>query len=346
MKRLLLLALVPVLFLSACSKKSGPPDSISLFIWEEYMDPEVLVAFEAETGIKVIESTFGSNEDLLAKLQVGGGGYDVIVPSDYMVQVMARQGLLEELDHSQLSNLTNLHARFQSPPFDPAHKHAVPFQWGVTGIAYNAAEMPEPPTSWAEFFDPARVASAKGRISMLNDSRETLGAALIALGYSPNSRDVAELEQAKQLVAAHKSVVAKYDSESFEDSLAAGETILAQGWSGEIMVAMEENENLAYLVPSDGALLFVDNLAIPSSSSKVDAAHQFINFLLRPEISAQISNFTYYGTCNGEAWDDVEEFLREGPPFQTPDEDKTHFLEDVGEFGEAYDRAWTEVKIE
>jgi spermidine/putrescine-binding protein len=112
------------------------------------------------------------------------------------------------------------------------------------------------------------------------------------------------------------------------------------------MVAMGENENLAYLVPSDGALLFVDNLAIPSSSSKVDAAHQFINFLLRPEISAQISNFTYYGTCNGEAWDDVEEFLREGPPFQTPDEDKTYFLEDVGEFGETYDRAWTEVKIE
>ncbi|HEX9785348.1 MAG TPA: spermidine/putrescine ABC transporter substrate-binding protein [Opitutaceae bacterium] len=330
-----------VLFFGGCGSKKP---TLSLFIWEEYMDPEVLAEFEAETGIRVVESNFGSNEDLLAKLQVGAGGYDVIVPTDYMVQVMKRQELLAVLDHSKLPGLANLHRRFRKLPFDPGQEVSVPFQWGVTGIAYNASSMSNPPTSWAEFFDLARIAPAKGRISLLNDAREVLGAALIALGKSPNTREEGEVAAAAALVAAQKPFVAKFDSESFEDSLAAGETILIQGWSGEVTVAMEENEDVRYLIPTDGALAFVDNLAIPASSKQTDAAHQLIDFLLRPDIAARIANFTYYGTCNEPARENVEEFLRKGPPFMWPEEDKTHYLEDLGEEGEVYDRTWTELK--
>jgi spermidine/putrescine transport system substrate-binding protein len=331
-------------FLAGCGGSNQ--NTLSLFIWEEYMDPEVLKEFEAETGIRVIESNFGSNEDLLAKLQVGGGGYDVIVPSDYMVQVMRRQNLLVPLDHAKLPGVAHLHERFRSPPFDPGHEVSVPFQWGVTGIAYNEEAMPNPPRTWAEFFDPARIAAAKGRISLLNDPREVLGAALIALGKSPNSTDTAELSAARALVSGIKPLVAKFDSESFEDSLAAGETILVQGWSGEITVAMEENDKIKYLVPEDGALAFVDNLAIPASSQKVEAAHKLIDFLLRPDIAARIANFTYYGTCNKAAEADVDETLRNSPTWGWPEENESHFLEDVGEAGESYDRIWTELKTE
>lgn len=310
------------------------------------MDPEVLKDFQKETGIRVIESTYGTNEDLLAKLQIGGGGYDVVVPSDYAVQMMRRRGLLAKLDHAKLKNLRHLHARFQKPPFDPGHEVSVPFQWGTTGIAYNADELPNPPRTWKAFFDSTQVAPAKGRISMLNDAREVLGAALLALGRNPNSREAADVAAAKALVAAHKELVAKYDSESFEDSLAAGETILIQGWTGEIAVAQDENDKIKFLIPEDGALMFVDNLAIPAASKNIEAAHQLIDFLLRPDIAARVANFTYYGACNGAAWKDVEEKLRNGPPFQFPAEDKTHFLEDIGDATELYDRAWTELKTE
>lgn len=331
-----------IVFVAAGCKPKRP--TLNLFIWEEYMDPEVLKEFEAETGIHVVESNYGSNEDLLAKLQAGGGGYDVIVPSDYMVQEMRRQSLLAKIDPAKVPNLQKLHARFQKTPYDPGHEVSVPFQWGVTGIAYNADEISNPPKSWKEFFDPAFATPAKGRISMLNDSREVLGAALIALGHSPNSRNPAEIEAAKQLAGRFKPLVAKFDSESFEDSLAAGETILIQGWTGEITVAQGENDKLRYVLPADGTLMFVDNLAIPASSKNIDAAHQLIDFLLRPEIAARIADFTYYGTCVGPAWDLVDEKLRNGTPFIVPPEDRTYFLEDMGEFGAVYERAWTELK--
>ncbi len=347
MKKSILLAASSafVLLLSTgCGPKSGGADTLNLYIWEEYMDPEVLRDFEAETGIRVVESNYGSNEEMLAKLQVGGGGYDLVVPSDYVVAMLRRQGLLAPLDLAKLPGLANLHERFKAPPFDPGHAHSVPFQWGLTGIAYNRAELARPPRSWAEFFDVERAAAARGRISLLNDAREVFASALLALGKNPSSRDPADITAAKELLRNFKPFVAKFDSEAFEDSLAAGETLLVQGWSGEITVAMEENDRIEYVIPEDGAIAFVDNLVILAASKRTEAAHRFIDFVLRPDIAARIANFTYYGTCNGAAVDGVDEFLRNGPPFQWPSEEKTHFLEDLGDAARLYDQAWTELK--
>lgn len=336
---------VSALVLSGCGRGGDASSKvINLFIWEEYMDPEVLAEFEAETGIRVVESNYASNEDLLAKLQVGGGGYDVIVPSDYMVQIMVKAGLLAQLDRSRLPNLSHLAPRFAAPDFDPGLDHSVPYLWGTTGIAYNEAEVPDPPLTWKAFLDPEVIGPHRGRISLLNDARETLSIALLSLGYSVNTDDAGQIEEARDLLLKVKPLVAKFDSESFEDSLAAGETILAQAWSGDTAIAQDENEDLRYLIPQEGSLMFVDAMAIPATSKKADEAHLLIDFLSRPEIAARLAEYTYYATPNKSALPLISEEVRAMAPFTVDEDARLFFLQDLGEGNELFNRAWMEIK--
>ena len=196
-----LLALVLV----ACGAQE--PDVLHLYNWSEYIDPEIFTSFEEEYGIQVVEDTFSSNEELLAKLQAGAGGYDLIVPSDYMVGIMIEEGLLEELDKGELTNLGKLDPTFTDPPFDPGMAHCVPYQWGTTGIGYNSDEFDEPPDSWAYIFDPAVAGEFAGQMTMLNDSREAFSAALKYLGYSINTTDEAQLAEARDLLIQQKEPV-------------------------------------------------------------------------------------------------------------------------------------------
>ena len=349
MKRICLISLLTLsaLILSGCGRKGDDSAKvINLFIWEEYMDPDILAEFEAETGIRVVESNYASNEDLLAKLQVGGGGYDVIVPLDYMVQIMVKAGLLAPLDRAKLPNLSHLAARFASPEYDPTLAHSVPYLWGTTGIAYNEVEVPNPPTSWKEFMDPAVIGPHKGRISLLNDARETLSAALLSLGYPVNTTDPARINEARDVLLKIKPLVAKFDSESFEDSLAAGETVLAQAWSGDTAIAQDENESVKYLIPAEGSLMFVDAMAIPAKSKHVDEAHQLIDFLTRPEIAARIAEFTYYATPNKDALPLISEEIRAMAPFTVPEEATLFYLQDLGDDNELFNKAWMEIKAD
>jgi spermidine/putrescine transport system substrate-binding protein len=336
-----------LLHLAGCRPQSDAPATatLNLFIWEEYLDPEIKEDFYKETGIRIVESNFGSNEDMLAKIQAGAS-FDLIVPSDYMVKVMRRMNLLQKLDHRLLPNMVHLDDWFHTFQYDPTHEWSIPFQWSTTGIAYNKKLVSPAPDSWAFLFDPAKAAAFKGRISMLNDPREVIGATLLYLGYPPNSTDPAHLAAAEKVLRAQKSLIAKYDSESFEDSLAAGETVIAHGWSGEFAVAQTQNPDIDFVLPKEGAIIFIDNLAIPVGCKNIEAAHAFINYLLRPEVAAKVANYSLYGSTNKTALPLINEEVRNGPGFLRPAGVKLHEIEDLGEATALYEKLWTRLKAD
>jgi len=319
-------------------------EELHIYNWSEYIDPEVYEAFEAEYGVRVIEDTFSSNEELLAKLQAGAGGYDLIVPSDYMVEIMIGEGLLAELNHDNLPNLANLSTLFQSPPYDPELAYCVPYQWGTTGIGYNSDVVE--PSSWADLFDPAMAAEYEGQITMLNDSRETIGAALKYLGYSLNTTDEAQLEEAKQVLIAVKPYLFSFDSDQFEDLIVADEVVIGHGWSGDYFAAAEEDERIWYIIPEEGGVVWADNLCIPKTSENASTAELFINYVLQPEVAAQITNFTWYGSPVGAANEFIDPEILEEPAIY-PDEEvmaRLEWIQDIGDATPLYERIWTEVK--
>jgi len=336
--------LVLVLALSGGGAHAATLDrELYLFNWDRYIDPQILKDFEKEFGVRVIEDHYASNEDLLAKLQAGGAGYDVAVPSDYMVRIMVRQGLLAKLDHANLPNLRNLGSRFRAPPYDPQLQFSVPYLWGTSGIGYLAKRVQPAPSSWADLFDPARLKLYKGRVSMLNDMREAIGAALIYKGFSPNSRDPAQLAAARDVLLRQKPLLAKYDSENYEDSLVAGETVLAHGWSGEIFTAQKDNPDIQFALPREGTFLFVDNLVIPVRSKRKHTAEVFINYLLRPQVAARNSMTLRYPTPNEAARRLIDPKLP-GASYALPKDIKLYSIEDLGDAGRRYERVWTELK--
>jgi spermidine/putrescine transport system substrate-binding protein len=336
---------------AACGPGAGEgelAEELHIYNWSEYIDPEIYADFEEEFGVKVIEDTFASNEDLLAKLQAGATGYDLIVPSDYMVAIMIELELLAEINYDNIPNFENIDDLFLDPPYDPGNKYSVPYQWGTTGIGYNAELFDDPPDSWSYLFDEAMAAPYAGRMSMLNDARETIGAALAYLGYSINTTDEAQLEEAKQLLIQQKEWVSTYDSDGFEDLLASGEVDIGHGWSGDYFAAAEEAEQVWYIIPKEGGVIWTDNLAIPESAPSQYTAEVFINYLLRPEVGARITNYTWFGSPNKASEEFIDAEILEEPAIYPPPEvmDRLEFIRDVGEATSLYDRIWTEIKTE
>jgi len=316
-----------------------------LYNWSEYIEPQVLEDFEAEFGVHVVEDTFANNEELLAKLQAGAAGYDVIVPSDYMVEVMIEEGLLAELNHENLSHIGNIAPKFADPPYDPGMVYCVPYLWGTTGIGYNGDAFDDPPDSWAYLFDPELASQYAGQFTMLNDVRETMGAALKYLGYSLNSTNEKELIEARDLLIQQKQWIYAYDAEQYEDLLSADETVMAHSWSGDVFMVAEEDERIWYVIPKEGGVIWADNLCIPASAPNKHTAEVFINYLLRPEVSAANSNFTWYATPNSAAEEFIDEEILEEPAIYPPPGvmEKLEWLEDVGDATPLYERLWTEV---
>jgi len=337
---------IQLAFAFAALTASTDAQTLKLLIWEEYLDPAVVKAFTKETGIKVVEDNFDTNESMMAKAGTGRSGYDIVAPSDYAVQIMARRGLLAKLDRKKVPNLSNVAADFAGLYYDTKQEYAVPYTWGTSGLAYNKKKVPQPPAKWADLFDTEKLKPWKGRISMLDDGREAASAALLALGLNPNTKNAGEIGKAGELLIKQKPFVAKYDSSAFEDSLASGETWLAHGYSGDIAVAQSENPDLAYLIPEEGAVFFVDNLAILKESKRSDAAHKFLDYLMRPEVSAKNVNAMRYGSCNGKiAEDAIDEDIRKSAAFVLPPKNKRIMLEDPGqEIGDAFEQMWSKVK--
>lgn len=324
-----------------------PATEIVFYNWSEYIDPEVYTLFEQETGIKVIEDNFSSNEELLAKLQGGATGYAVIVPSDYTVSIMKDEGMLAKLNPEDVPNLSNLNEQFRNLYYDPGNEYCAPYQWGTTGLGYLDGEVDEP-TSWSVLFDPDPNSPMYGRTTMLDDSREAFAAALVYLGYDINTTDEAQLQEAKDLLIKAKPALSGYDSDTYEDLVAAGENLMAHGWNGDFLVAQEDNENVAYTIPQEGGVIWVDNLCIPASATPEEqlAGEMFIDFILRPDIGAMVSNFNYYASPNAVAEAQFDEEFLSDPTVYPPQEvlDKLQFIRPVGDAESLYQRLWDEVK--
>ena len=331
----------------AAAESVEPATEIVFFNWSEYIDPEIYALFEEETGIKIIEDNFSSNEELLAKLQGGATGYALIVPSDYTVSIMKEEGMLAKLDHANIPNLSNLSEQFQNIPYDPGNEYCVPYQWGTTGIGYLDGEVEEP-TSWAVIFEPNADAPTYGRITMLDDVREAFAAALVYLGYDINTTDEAQLEEAKQLLIQAKAGLSGYDSDTYEDLIASGENLMAHGWSGDFLMAQEDNENVAYTIPQEGGVVWVDNLCIPASVTPEEklAAEMFTDFLLRPDIGAMLSEYNWYASPNAAAEELLDEEFLSDPTVYPPADvlEKLQYIKPLGEAESIYQRMWDEVK--
>lgn len=329
---------------SACQPQSEPSSkTLYYFTWSDYVGPELLESFERQTGTKVVVDTFSSNEELLAKLQSGASGYDVTVPSDFMVSVMMKQGLLAELDPAKIPNTRQLVRGLEKLPVDPEHRFSVPYLWGTVGIGYDSSVIPTPPDSWAVLWDERY----KGKISMLNDQREVFGAALRSMGHSMNTREPAIIEAAKAKLLKQKPFVRTYTSDHFDQMLASGEVVLAHGWGGPIARAMALKPSIKYIVPKEGATIWADCLVVPKTSRNKELAMQFINYLLDREVAARTSERLLFASANREAKALVKAAVR-GNPAVYPDETALGHLEwmmDVGDTLRLYDRAWTELKM-
>lgn len=331
-----------------CGDRTRLSSELNLYTWVEYIDPAIKDQFQAECGVKINETNFDSNETLLATLQAGGSGYDVIVPSDYMVQIMIEEGMLEELDFSVITNIKNMDVKNVNQYFDPEQKYTVPYFWGTSGLAVDTSVVPEPEDSWKMVFEPSPEVC--GKISMLDDERETLGAALMYLGYSINDTDPAHLEEAKDLLIEQSQCVKAYDSQTNDDLIVSGETAIAHIWTGDAILSGDPEaggrEGIVYLIPREGCTIWQDNLAVPVGAPNKYTAMVFINYLSDAEIAAQNAMWVGYGSPNAAAkqFIDPEILANEGiyPPEDVAA--RLQWIQDVGDALELYDRMWTEFK--
>ena len=344
---LLSLILLSVMPGSGCQRGSGSENrtngTLHYFTWSDYVSADLLTEFERQHGVKVVIDTFSSNEELLAKLQSGATGYDVTVPSDFMVSIMIGQGLLAELEARAIPNVAFLEAHLQHLAFDPDHRYAVPYLWGTVGIGYDSAVVTPPPDSWAVLWD-TRYA---GKISMLNDQREVFGAVLRSMGKSMNVTDPVTIDAAKQKLIDQKPLVKTYASEHYDQLLASGDVILAHGWGGPVARAMRERPSIRYVVPKEGGTIWADCLVVLQSSQKKALAMQFVNFLIDARVAAQTSERLLFAASNREARRLVSSQVRENPAVYPPAEliPRLEWMTDVGKAMRLYDRAWTELKM-
>jgi spermidine/putrescine-binding protein len=361
-KALLLVSLL-IMLLSACAGGTDTPPAngettdngeslepageIVLYNWTDYMNPDILESFADETGITIIEDYFSSNEEMIAKLQGGATGYALIIPSDYAVTILKEQGLLARLDQSNLPNLKNLSDQFRNNDIDPGNEHCVPYQWGTTGVGYDS-ELIETPSSWAAIFEANPDSPQWERMTMLDDAREGFAAALFYLGYDINTTDETQLQEARDLLIQIKPGLAGYDSDIYEDLVASGENLVAHGWNGDFLMAQEENENVDYVIPTEGGVIYMEAVCIPLSASPEEklAAEMFINYLLRGDIGAELSEYIYYGTPNAAAQEFLSEEYKSNPLINPPQEvlERLVFIQALGEFDAVYTRLWDEVK--
>jgi spermidine/putrescine transport system permease protein len=319
----------------------GGDKVLNLYIWSNYIAPETVHRFETRYGVKVNVDLYDTNEALLAKVQAGNVSYDLLCPSNYPIEILLHQKLLRPLDHSALPHFKNLDSRFLDKDYDRGNRYSVPYFWGTCGIGYNRSRVGTV-DSWGALWDPRY----KGRILMLDDARETMGAALKWKGRSANVTDPGILQEVKDLLLQQKPLVRTYNSSNFEDILLSGDVWLAQGWNGQIAKAIDQDHDLEYVIPKEGATFFVDSLVIPASAPHPALAHAFIDYILEAETAAEICRTMHYSSPNRAALPLLPPEIRRNPAIFPPEDviQRLELIRDLGETTVLYDRIWTEVK--
>ncbi|MGD2042327.1 MAG: spermidine/putrescine ABC transporter substrate-binding protein [Acidimicrobiia bacterium] len=337
---------------------------LNLYNWTEYIPTgslaeeaevaDLVAKFEEESGVEVVLTEYESNEAMLAQIDAGVG-YDVIVPSDYMVSIMKDAGLLVELNKDAIPNMSNIAELFSDPAYDSGNEFSAPYQWGTTGIGYAYGTIDdEDGVSWGVIFDPDMAQPNAGFISLLDDERETMGSALKYLGYSLNTTNPDEVDEAAALIADTKERVAAFTSSGYWDLLTTGEVNVAQGWNGDFLAAYDSAstedydayEDFGYAVPIEGSAAWVDTMAIPSTAEHPCTAHAFINFMLDAENGATLTNYNYYASPNAAAEEMIYEEILEDPSIYPPEDvmETLEFFEDLGDFATYYADAYAAAK--
>lgn len=340
---------------TACTSSKGPDGAndrskvrdqariVNLAIWSNYISPELLAEFEKKTGIAVRVSNYSSNEELLAKLQAGASGYDIVVPSDYMVFAMTKLGLLRELDFSLIPNSAGVSQKLLKKAYDPQNKYSIPYDWGTTGVAVNRTLYSGELKSWKDLFEKDDLS---GKLSLLDDAREVIGAALRSVGYSLNSKNPEELNQAKEVLLKARKRVKAFTSEPLMP-LVSGEIAVAQIFTSDALQARKaRNGQIDYLIPDEGGTLWIDNLVIPKTAGHPAEAHALINFLLEPSVNAALVRTVWVSPAVESSISLLPKEIQENKMLFPPDSilAKCEMVEDIGEALVLWDRIWTEVK--
>lgn len=330
----------------------GQKDGVSrngqviVYNWGEYIDPEIIDLFEEETGIDVIYEEFETNEIMYPKIQSGAIAYDVVCPSDYMIQRMIENDLLAEINYDHIPNLKYIGDNYMkmSRQFDPENKYSVPYLWGTVGILYNKKMVDEPVDSWGILWDKKYEDS----ILMQDSVRDAFAVALKYLGYSLNSTDLDELEAAKNLLIEQKPLVQAYVIDQVRDKMIGGEAALGVIYSGEALYCQQENPDLDYVIPKEGTNIWIDSWVIPKNAKNVENAEAFINFLCRPDIAKMNFDYITYSIPNTAGRDLIEDESLRNSPIAFPDDSKLENCETfrfLGDDNDAlYNRLWREIK--
>ncbi|MCE0492528.1 extracellular solute-binding protein [Vibrio salinus] len=313
--------------------------------WSEYIPDEVLQEFTKETGIKVIYSTYESNETMYAKLKTQGSGYDLVVPSTYFVSKMRKEGMLQKIDKSKLSNFDGLDPNYLNKPFDPNNNYSIPYIWGATGIGVNTDVIDKSKLhSWADLWDP----KWKGQLLMMDDAREFFHIALSKLGYSPNTTNPAEIKAAYEELKKLMPNVLVFNSDFPANPYIAGEVSLGMLWNGSAYMARQEGAPIDIVWPEKGAIFWMDSLAIPSGAKNIEAAHKMINFLLRPDNAAKIALEIGYPTPVKAAYPLLPKAFMNDPNIFPPQSvlDNGVWQDEVGKASALYEEYFQKLRVE
>jgi spermidine/putrescine transport system substrate-binding protein len=323
----------------------GNPPTLNIYNWSTYIADDTISNFEALYGVSVVYDTYGSNDELYAKMLAGNPGYDIIVPGDFNVQQMIRAGLLEEINLENIPNFAaNASEAFKNPSYDPENRHCVSYQWGTLGIAYNTQTITTPITGWADIFNP----EFEGRIGLMNSSREQMGALLVYLGKDPNTVERADLEAVRDLLFEYRDNIVTFHDDDGQTKLARGEVDVVFEWSGDTFQLMAENPDIAYVIPKEGSIIWTDNLCIPVGAPNKELAEKFINFIYDARVGASISNYTRYGSPNQTAIDAgyINEEDLNNPAIYPPAEvlENLYYIVDVGDAQIIYDEVFADIR--
>lgn len=345
--RHVLLIIVSAVVLMGCQSSSNQNGTVVVYNWGEYIDPEVLTIFEEETGIQVIYEEFETNETMYPKVEAGASLYDVICPSDYMIQKMIDNDLLQALNYDNLPNAKkNIGTQYfeMADQFDPGNKYAIPYCWGTVGILYNKTMVNEPIDSWSSLWDPAYA----GNILMQDSVRDAFMVSLKLNGFSMNTTEEAELEAATKSLIDQKELVQAYVVDQVRDKMIGGEAALGVIYSGEAIYTQRENQDLEYVIPKEGTNVWIDGWVIPKNAPNLENAEKFINFLCRDDIALMNFEYITYSTPNVAAQALIEDEEIKNSTIAFPDLSQYDNLETFSYLGEEaetiYNEYWKEVK--
>lgn len=349
------------LALASLAGTATAEEVLNIYNWSDYIAEDTIANFEAETGIKVRYDVFDSNEVLEAKLLAGNTGYDLVVPSSSFLARQIQAGVFQPLDRSKLTNYANLDAKAMAKlgAYDPDNAYSIPWMWGTTGVGFNVGmvteRMPDAPVgSWDLLFDPEVVSKfADCGVSLLDSASEVVPVALQYLGKDPTSQDPADLEAVEELLTAIRPYVKYFHSSQYINDLADGEICVAMGWSGDVFIASDRAAEadqgvvVEYYIPEEGTALWFDLMAIPKDAPNVENAHLFLDYVLRPEVVAEITNYVSYANANAASMEFVDEEVRTDPAIYPPPEVMDRLFSSTvygPKFDRAMNRMWTRVK--